>query len=217
MPRLTLRATCFAAAAAALAAVPAGVRANPLPAPIAVVEKPEQFDFFGQLWRAYAVTNRSDVSGPAVDILAIVVTNPQPGTEFLRWSALDLATEADWDAPMQSFVEGLTWREFFGGADFPGPANGYFMEYAVDDGLLFFDERSVPIGPGESSQGEFWFAGPLASQFLAAVVPAGTSRTGLNPATIGVIEGAASIPEPSAALIAGVLIAALTLVRPGAR
>ena len=111
----------------------------------------------------------------------------------------------EWDAVMASdgypyWTYPLTWKQFFGGMDYPFdegvPAAAYWVPYSqTSPGVYEFDDGSLSIAKGELLD-QFFAAtsGPLSTYYLAYIGDAESDTfddNGLNS-----IEGEA-IPEPA--------------------
>jgi len=130
---------------------------------------------------------------------------------------LDPATQ--WDSAMTGLMGwgrefDLTWRQFFGGMDYPYPANqpaaGYWIAYsAAGGGGYEFDSPELAVSPGERLDGFYAYGSmPCSTFYLAHIGDAGTDTFDEN--GLPCVSGEA-IPEP--ATLALLALGALALVR----
>jgi len=111
----------------------------------------------------------------------------------------------EWDAAMSGdgypyWTYPLTWKEFFGGLDYPFdegvPAAAYWVPYSeTSPGVYEFDDGSLAVSAGEWL-GQFfaYTGGPMSTYHLACIGDAESDT--FDEAGLNSIEGEA-IPEPA--------------------
>jgi len=122
----------------------------------------------------------------------------------------------EWDAAMASDgfpyeTYPLTWKEFFGGMDYPFgdvPAAAYWVPYSQTSGGVYeFDDGSLAVSQGESLDQFFAYtSGPMSTYHLAYIGSAESDT--FDDDGLDTIEGEA-IPEPATLglLMVGSLVA----------
>ncbi len=195
----------------------------------------EEFRFYEDEFGAfvteleYTVVNPSD-SGVG-DIVGLAVSLGDNGGDMFAvtengWAAQNLFGPSDWDEDM--FVEepeGViigelpTWREFFGGIDYPfgfDEAVGFFVPFSdIGDGFFLFDDASPAVSQDESL-GDF-FARNIefpASEF--ALAHTSDASNSFEPGDFSTTQGETQIvPEPSTVTLAtiGMALAIVAGVR----
>ena len=132
-----------------------------------------------------------------------------------QWNFQAINDATDWDASMEH--EGyppatfpLTWKQFFGGIDYPfevdQPAAAYFVAYS-ETGSYTFDDPSLAISPGESLDQFIANAQPMSTFVLAHI---GDANNSFNADELPTFEGEA-IPEPASASL--LLLGAVAMLR----
>jgi hypothetical protein len=126
---------------------------------------------------------------------------------------------ATWDLNMSGNSEALTWRQFFGGIDYPfGDVNGvgYYVNYSEVAPDTFKFEWSypeapyhLPVLPGETLEGFHAYVDLTASQYLLAYIDDAENDT-FDDSGLPWFQGEA-IPEPATICFLG--YGALSLLR----
>lgn len=106
----------------------------------------------------------------------------------------------------------LTWREFFGGIDYPfgdAPAAGFFLPFTeTNPGIMAFNDPTLAISPGEQL-GDFRASVPMGSPYVLAYINDAENDT-FDDTGLANLQGEA-VPEPGTLLLLG--LGGLGLIR----